>query len=91
MKITFVKKASIIRLLCLGILGIILLNSCVESKLIADKSGMQLWSENCSRCHNASSSNSFSKEEWKTVGMHMQSRAILTNSERDKIIEFLQN
>jgi nitrate/TMAO reductase-like tetraheme cytochrome c subunit len=70
---------------------LITLNSCVEDKSITEKSGMKLWSENCQRCHNTSSSNTFSAEQWKTIGLHMQGRALLTNMERDKIIEFLQN
>lgn len=66
------------------------MNSCVESKMVADKSGAQLWAENCQRCHNTPAPTTFAGEEWKTVGMHMQSRALLTNAERDKIVAFLQ-
>ena len=91
MKITSTKKISTIILAGLGMLGLTIINGCIESKTITAKSGMQLWGENCQRCHNPSSSNSFSAEEWKTIGMHMQSRAILTDRERDKIIAFLQH
>jgi hypothetical protein len=31
----------------------------------------------------------FSHEQWITVGMHMQTRAQLTDKERDKIVAFL--
>ena len=68
---------------------IVVMNSCVENQKIAAKSGVQLWSENCQRCHNTPSSTSFSHEQWTTVGMHMQTRAHLTDKERDKIIAFL--
>lgn len=91
MKTTGIKKITTIALVCYTIIGFIAVNGCKESKSVAEKGGMQLWSENCQRCHIASSSNSFSSEQWKTIGMHMQSRALLTNKERDKIIEFLQN
>ena len=67
----------------------IVFNSCVESQKIAAKSGAQLWAENCQRCHNTPSPNAFSHDQWITVGMHMQTRAQLTNKERDKIIAFL--
>ena len=90
MKITYFNKLTTIIIICLGIFGLISLNSCVESQKVAAKSGAQLWGENCQRCHNAPSPGTFSREEWKTVGMHMQSRALLTNIEKDKIIEFLQ-
>lgn len=67
----------------------IIMNSCAENQKIAAKSGAQLWAENCQRCHNTPSPASFSHEQWVTVGMHMQTRAQLTDKERDKIIAFL--
>lgn len=70
----------------------LLLNTgCAESKQVAAKSGVQLWAENCQRCHNAPSPNSFSASQWETIGMHMQSRALLTENEKNKIIAFLQS
>ena len=76
------------------IIGIICLiaaifTSCIESKEVGEKGGAQLWAENCQRCHNTPSPASFSHEQWKTIGLHMQTRAQLTNKERDKIIAFL--
>ena len=90
MRIACIKKIATTVIVCLGVVGLITVNGCVESKKIAAKSGAQLWGENCSRCHNAPSPSTFSQEQWKTVGMHMQSRALLTDKERDKIVEFLQ-
>lgn len=63
---------------------------CVESQKIAMKTGTQLWVENCQRCHNTPSPTSFSSSQWETIGMHMQSRALLTENEKNKIIAFLQ-
>ncbi|MFL5787719.1 MAG: c-type cytochrome, partial [Flavisolibacter sp.] len=54
------------------------------------KSGAQLWAENCQRCHNTPPPNTFSQEQWETVGLHMQSRALITDTERDKIVAFLK-
>ncbi len=73
----------------LGLLLAVVLNSCVESQKVAAKSGAQLWAENCQRCHNTPSPNSFSHDQWITVGMHMQTRAQLTDKEREKIVAFL--
>ncbi len=64
--------------------------SCVASQKVADKSGAQLWAENCQRCHNTPSPSSFSGDQWETIGMHMQTRALITEQERNKIVEFLQ-
>ena len=85
------KKIATLVIICLGTGGIVTINGCIESKKVADKSGAQLWSENCQRCHNTPAPKTFSDEQWKTIGMHMQSRALLTNNERDKIVDFLQS
>ncbi len=67
------------------------LNSCAPTKDIAAKSGVLLWSENCQRCHNTPSPSAFSAESWETIGMHMQTRALLTTEEKDKIVNFLKS
>ena len=66
-----------------------IVNGCKVNQDIADKSGAQLWAENCRRCHNAPDAFTHKPEDWITVGMHMQTRAFITDRERDKIVEFL--
>ncbi len=66
------------------------IEGCAVSAKITAKTGVQLWSENCQRCHNTPPPNTFSPEQWETIGLHMQSRALLTDIERNKIIDFLQ-
>ena len=73
-----------------GMMVIISINGCKASQQVSSKSGVQLWAENCQRCHNTPSPTSFSPEQWETVGMHMQSRALLTDEERNKIVAFLK-
>ncbi|MEO8415944.1 MAG: cytochrome c [Ginsengibacter sp.] len=91
MKILHNKKLTILSLLVLVIGSMILiLDSCTASQKISMKSGAQLWSENCQRCHNTPSPSTFSHEQWETIGMHMQSRALLTETEKNKIVEFLK-
>ena len=90
-KILRMKKIITVILICCSITSIIFANGCVESKKVAAKSGAQLWAENCQRCHNTPSPASFSPEQWKTVGMHMQTRAMITTNERNKIVDFLQS
>lgn len=68
------------------------IQSCTSSKeMIANKSGAQLWGENCTRCHNAPSPGDFNDVQWKTIGLHMQDRANLTKDETEKIVAFLQS
>ena len=90
-KLLNIKKVTTVIMICLAIGAIIFTNGCAESKKIAAKSGAQLWAENCQRCHNTPSPNAFSDEEWKTIGMHMQTRAMLTQNERNKVVEFMQS
>jgi len=84
------KKMTIVLTSLVAIAFIISINGCKASQAVLEKSGAQLWGENCRRCHNAPDPNTFSSEQWITVGLHMQSRALLTDQERDKIVDFLK-
>jgi hypothetical protein len=85
------RKKTILSVLAILIIPVmVIVNSCTASRKVSVKSGAQLWAENCQRCHNTPSPSTFSPEKWETIGMHMQSRALLTDKERDKIVEFLK-
>jgi cytochrome c2 len=90
MKLLHYKKLTIIIAVSVIISVVLILNGCAASQKIQAKSGAQLWAENCQRCHNTPSPSTFSPEQWETVGMHMQTRALLTDTERDKIVAFLK-
>lgn len=88
---SFLKKQHVIPgVLSLCAFLLFVLNGCMVNEKISMKSGAQLWSENCQRCHNTPSPSTFSPEQWETVGLHMQSRALLTDTEREKIVAFLK-
>ena len=55
------------------------------------KTGTQLWSDNCARCHNLRGPETFSSTQWELVAHHMRLRANLTGSETRKITEFLKS
>ena len=67
------------------------ISSCATSNAVAEKMGVQLWTENCNRCHSAPSPADFTDSKWEKIGTHMQVRANLTNDEVKKIIAFLQS
>lgn len=67
----------------------LIIESCVSTK-VTDKSGTQLWSENCQRCHNTPPASAFTNTQWEVINTHMRQRAMLTESESKKILEFLQ-
>jgi cytochrome c2 len=89
-KLSIKRISSNILLLFSGITIITVIYSCKASQKVAAKSGAQLWAENCQRCHNTPSPSTFSPEQWETIGMHMQTRALITDDERKKIVDFLK-
>lgn len=70
------------------IIGII--SSCATTQKISEKTGNVLWQENCLRCHNSPPSTAFSNAQWETIGLHMQVRANLTETETQKIVVYLK-
>ena len=90
MKIITIKNIIYLLIIGLGLMSVPTFIGCKASQKVSAKTGVQLWAENCQRCHNTPSPNTFSPEQWETVGMHMQSRALLTDEERDKIVGFLK-
>ncbi|MEO8086091.1 MAG: cytochrome c [Bacteroidota bacterium] len=68
----------------------LLLSSCAPTQKITDKSGAQLWGENCNRCHSAPSQDQYSKDQWTIIGTHMKLKAGITNDEEKKIVAFLR-
>ncbi|MBX9851336.1 MAG: cytochrome c [Cytophagaceae bacterium] len=80
-----------IAIILIGVLLMaMIVESCVSSK-VAEKSGSQLWAENCMRCHSIPPSSAYTNEEWGTIQTHMRTRAMLTEDEYKKILEFLQS
>jgi len=59
-----------------------------KSKL---KGGAQLWAENCIRCHNIRSPESYTDAQWDVALLHMRVRANLLAYEHRAIAEFLKS
>ena len=57
----------------------------------AGKSGAQLWTDNCMRCHNLRGPETYSALQWEVAMHHMRLRANLTGQETRKITEFLKS
>jgi len=52
--------------------------------------GVQLWANNCNRCHNIPPPSAYNDGEWEAIVNHMQKVGGLTVSEADKIAEYLR-
>lgn len=55
------------------------------------KGRAQIWSENCMRCHNMRSPDSYSDGQWEVAMQHMRVRGYLTGQEHKAIEEFLKS
>ena len=85
------KKNPVILVIFFLALAVVTVNSCATTNSISEtKSGAQLWGENCLRCHNTPSPETFSDTEWDVAVMHMRIRANLTENESVKIADFLK-
>jgi hypothetical protein len=71
--------------------ALLVFNSCAVSQKVNEKTGTQLWGENCGRCHNAPAPGEFSDANWDIIGKHMRIRANITATEESKIIEYLKS
>lgn len=83
------KRNTIIITVAMILTTTLIITSCVSTK-VTDKSGSQLWSENCQRCHNTPPSSAFTNTQWEVINTHMRQRAMLTEDEYKKITEFMQ-
>ncbi len=86
------KKLIIMGLLAFSFvsLGILTTGCTTQREIAAQKSGAELWAQNCIRCHNIPSPPSYTDVEWETIGLHMEMRANMTSEQITKIVEFLQ-
>lgn len=90
----------------LGILFIVTLNltSCNSSKAVASgdnkempseamavQEGVQLWANNCVRCHNAPPPSAYDDTEWTAIVNHMQKVAGLTVEDANKIEAYMKS
>jgi hypothetical protein len=87
MKKYFVICSAIVAILTVNLL---LMSGCAVSQKVQNKTGIQLWGENCGRCHNAPGPGEFSAANWEIIGRHMRIRTNITETEEKKIIDYLK-
>ena len=88
MKRYFVVISFLLLIICFGLF---VFSSCAVSKKVNDKTGTQLWGENCGRCHNPPGPGEFNNSNWDIVVRHMRIRANITEDEEKKIVEYLKD
>ncbi len=55
------------------------------------KAGVQLWADNCARCHNIRPPESYSDTQWDVAVLHMRVRANLAANDARAIAEYLKS
>jgi len=88
MKKYFIISSAIVAILTVNLL---LISGCAVSQKVQNKTGIQLWGENCGRCHNAPGPGEFSASNWEIIGRHMRVRTNITETEEKKIIDYLKS
>ena len=53
------------------------------------KTGNQIWAENCTRCHNPRPSTEYSAQQWDIITTHMRLRANLNGEEQRAVRDFM--
>ncbi len=76
--------------LSLVVLFVSVLFGCSSDLSDTEKSGAQLWGENCGRCHNIRPPSNLTDAQWDVAVLHMRTRANLTEIEAEKITSFLK-
>lgn len=66
-------------------------NANVNTIAVEEKSGAQLWGENCVRCHNVPPPQAYSNGQWNVIGQHMRIRSNITQEKMEKIIAFIKS
>lgn len=63
----------------------------LPSSLPAQRSGVQIWQQNCGRCHALQPAVRYTADFWETIMTEMRLAARLSDAEADKVLEFLQS
>ena len=63
----------------------------LPATLSAQRSGVEIWSQNCGNCHTAQPPTRYRKDQWPSVITHMTIQARLTSDEAKAVLEFLQS
>lgn len=62
----------------------------IPTRLAAQRSGVEIWSQTCGNCHTIQPANRYTANGWESVVAHMTIMARLTDAEAEAILEFLK-
>jgi len=83
-------KRSIQTLISAGFAGLILAVA-PQSGTAQQRSGVDIWSQSCNRCHRPQPPNRYTADQWETIVEHMRQQARLTSDDADAVLAFLKS
>ena len=75
-------------LLAAGVMAIAAVAS--PADLVAQRSGVEIWSQTCGNCHMIQPANRYTEGKWESIMMHMTIATRLTTAESEAVLEFLK-
>lgn len=85
------KKSILIIGLTGSALAILITGCATQTKTASEKTGSELWGDNCGRCHNSPPISTYSSDQWEVLSMHMKTRTMIPDRDIKKIEEFLKD
>lgn len=71
-----------------GLVGIVAFTA--PASLAAQRSGPEIWSQTCGRCHLIQPANRYTASQWESIMMNMEILARMTDDEADAVLAFLK-
>jgi mono/diheme cytochrome c family protein len=75
-------------LIAAGLLAIT--SAFAPTALVAQRSGVEIWSQSCGSCHAIQPANRYTGDQWETIMENMKLVARLTDADAEAILEFLK-
>lgn len=75
-------------ILMLGSFGLAMTFS--PTDLLAERTGVDIWSQACARCHRPQPGIRYTAGQWEIIMVHMEITARLTDDEANAVLEFLK-
>lgn len=63
----------------------------VPTNALAQRSGVEIWSQRCGMCHNQQPADRYGADKWESIMTHMTLNARLTSAQADAVLDFLKS
>lgn len=78
------------RILVLAGGALCVLTALPPEQAVAQRSGVEIWSQTCGNCHVIQPANRYTADQWSSIMVHMRIQARLPDADADAVLQFLQ-